>query len=266
MRIFRHWIRHPSRVSLPEGEQEVACWGGSDLSEDDARRDAERRLDAVRRRVAGQPDAEEYAADIREQLVQRLDPANAVTRNRYGALVLNSSDHLMIDIDEPRYRFWEAWFGLRDPHKRKRRIIEQVQARARAADCAGLGLRIYETHKGIRVLVGGRIFDPRARATEAFMRSFNADRLYTTLCRKQGCWRARLTPKPYRMKLRGHRVRWPRDPQQEAAFQAWLPGYEQASATRAACRFVQALGVELRSPVIEFHDAASGALSGRPLA
>lgn len=266
MRIFRHWVRHPSRVSLREDEIEVACWGGSDVSEEDAHRDAERRLDAVRLRVRGQPDAAAYEADIREELIARLDPNNAVTRTRYGALVLNSIDHMFIDIDEPRYRFWEAWFRLPDLRKRKQRIVEQVQQRARAADCAGLGLRIYETHKGIRVLVAGRRFDPRAPASAAFLRSFNADWMYTALCRRQACWRARLTPKPHRMKLRAHRVRWPRNPQQQADFAAWLPGYEAASAGYATCRFLLAIGADLRSPVIEHHDATSGAHSGRPLA
>lgn len=266
MRIFRHWVRHRSELVLPEGTAAVDCWGGSDASEADAHADAERRLDGVRRRVRGQPAEADYEADIREELIARLDEHNAVTRNRYGALVLNSSDHLFIDIDEPRYRFWEVWFGLRDMRKRKQRIFEQVAARARDQDCAGLGLRVYETHKGVRVLVSGQRFDPRSEAASAFLRSFNADWMYTALCRRQACWRARLTPKPHRMKLRAHRVCWPRDAAAESAFAAWLPGYEQASAGYASCRFVQAHGAQLRSPIIDHHDAACGAHSERPLA
>ncbi len=266
MRIFRHWIRHSARLSLPDGPVEVSCWGGSDTSLDAARRDAEQRLDAVRRRVKGSPCPESYEADIREELIERLDHANAVTRTRYGALVLNSTDHVFIDIDEPRYRFWQAFLRRPDLKERKRRIIEQVRQRARKPDCHGLGLRIYETHKGIRVLVRGLPLDPASPAASAFLHSFNADWMYTALCRKQACWRARLTPKPYRMKLRAHRVQWPRDEAQQAAFANWLPGYEAASTHHATCRFVEALGISRSSSIIDVHDRVTGATSGRPLA
>lgn len=266
MRIFRHWIRHSARLSLPDGPVDVSCWGGSDTSLEAARHDAEQRLDAVRRRVQGRASSEAYEADIREELIERLDHANAVTRTRYGALVLNSTDHVFIDIDEPRYRFWQAFLRRPDLKERKRRIIEQVRQRARKPDCQGLGLRIYETHKGIRVLVRGLPLDPASPAAGEFLQRFNADWMYTTLCRKQACWRARLTPKPYRMKLRAHRVQWPRDTAQQAAFEHWLPGYEAASAGYATCRFVEALGAVANGPIIEFHDRATGADSGRPLA
>lgn len=266
MRIFRHWIRHSSRLTLPDGTLEVSCWGGSDTSPDAARRDAEQRLDAVRRRVIGSPPTEAYEADIREELIERLDRANAVTRTRYGALVLNSTDHVFIDIDEPRHRFWQAFLPRPNLAKRKQRIIEQVRERARKTDCVRLGLRVYETHKGIRVLVQGLRLDPASPAATEFLQSFNADWMYAALCRKQACWRARLTPKPHRMKLRAHRVRWPRDAEQQAAFESWLPGYEAASAGYATCRFVEALGISRSSPIIDFHDATTEATSGRPLA
>lgn len=267
VRIFRYWTRYTTTLDESGVRQDVSCYGGSDESIADATRDAEQRLVAVRARMRGQPEnPDDYEADIREELIERLDAANAVTRTRYGALVLNSADHLFIDIDEPRYRFWEGWFGRPDLARRKQRIIANIEQRARQADCAGLGLRVYETHKGIRVIVSGRRIDPRSPQTTRFMRSFNADWLYTTLCRKQACYRARLTPKPYRMKLRAHRVTYPRNTQQEAAFRAWLPGYESASERYATCRFVRAIGVDARSPIIEYHDRVSGAQSSRPLA
>jgi hypothetical protein len=267
MRIFRYWTRYTAALEEAGLRHEVSCYGGSDVSLEDATRDAERRLDAVRARMRGKlEDLENYEADIREELIERLDVANAVTRTRYGALVLNSTDHLFIDIDEPRYRFWEGWFGKPDLARRKQRIVANLERRARQSDCTGLGLRVYETHKGIRVIVSGRLFDPRSPQTATFMRSCNADWLYATLCRKQACFRARLTPKPYRMKLRAHRVVYPRDAAQEAELRAWLPGYEAASERYASCRFLRTLGVDAQSPIIDYHDRMTGARSGRPLA
>jgi len=267
MRIFRFWVRHRATLRIADENTEVECWGGADESEAAAHADAEQRLAVVRARIGGQPvPGESYEADIREELVERLDAHNAITRNRYGALVLNSSDHLIIDIDEPRYRFWEVLFGLRDPRKRKQRILANLEKRAHAADCAGLGLRVYETHKGIRVIVTGRVFPPTAPESAQFMRSCNADWLYLTLCRKQACYRARLTPKPSRMRLRAHRVQYPRDAQQEAALRDWLPGYEATSARYATCRLLRVIGVEASSPVIAYHDRVCAVDSGRPLA
>lgn len=267
MRIFRFWVRHRATLDIAGDTTEVGCWGGADASEAAAHADAEQRLAVVRARIGGQPQpGEGYEADIREELIERLDADNAITRNRYGALVLNSADHLIIDIDEPRYRFWEVLFGLRDPRKRKQRILANLDKRARAADCTGLGLRVYETHKGIRVIVTGRVFPPTAEESARFMRSCNADWLYLTLCRKQACYRARLTPKPYRMRLRAHRVQYPRDATQEAALREWLPGYEAASARYATCRLLRVIGVAASSPVIDYHDRVCAVDSGRPLA
>jgi hypothetical protein len=267
MRIFRYWTRYSTTLEAGDELQAVSCYGGSDVSIEDAASDAERRLVAVRMRMAGKlENTENYEADIREELIERLNASNAVTRTRYGALVLNSSDHMFVDIDEPRYRFWEGWFGKPDLTRRKQRIVANLEQRARQSDCAGLSMRVYETHKGIRVIVSGRWFDPRSPQTTQFMRSCNADWLYTTLCRKQACFRARLTPKPYRMKLRAHRVVYPRDAAEEAALLAWLPGYESASEGYATCRFVRSIGIEAKSPIIDYHDQLTGASSGRPLA
>lgn len=267
MRVFDFWVRHSATLKEGDVEQDVVCYGGSDLSEADARRDAERRLDAVRARLRSQPDpAGDYEADIREEILDRIDAANVITRNRYGAEVLNSVDHLIVDIDRPRYRFWELWFGLPSLAKRKARIIADLKKRMDHEEFRGLGIRVYETHQGIRAIITGRRFDPRAVQTTKLMRSLNSDELYTVLCRKQGCYRARLTPKPYRMKLRAHRVRFPRDQDQEIAFQAWLPGYSAASADFDSCHLVCTLGVPTSSPVIRYHDERCGALGSLPLA
>lgn len=267
MRIFRFWSRYTATLHEAGVTQNVACYGGSDESEDAARLDAERRLAAVRARILGQQlSPSEYEADIREELIERLDSHNAVTRNRYGALVLNSDDHLFLDLDEPRYRFWEIFLGLRDPRKRKQRILKDLAKRVEATDCRGLSFRVYETHKGIRVIVTGRRFDPKADGTGKFMRSFNVDFLYATLCRRQACFRARLTPKPYRMRLRALRVVYPRDDARQAEFEAWLPGYQEASRRYSSCHFLHSIGPEIRSSVVDHHDRLTEAFAGKPLA
>ena len=58
---------------------------------------------------------------------------------------------------------------------------------------------LYQTPGGYRVMALHRRFDPSSQETAAIMDGFMADRLYALMCRKQHCFRARVSPKPWRM-------------------------------------------------------------------
>jgi hypothetical protein len=125
------------------------------------------------------------------------------------------------------------------------------------------GFRLYETYQGARVIVLGRGFDPRHDETRRMMDEFNCDPLYTTLCIKQGCYRARLTPKPYRMKLRGYKVKYPREGE-ESEFQRWLSEYEHVSRDFSVCKLVEQMGPRQDiDNVVQLHDDITGV--GYPL-
>jgi hypothetical protein len=60
--------------------------------------------------------------------------------------------------------------------------------------------RVYRTHSGCRVVCTSRRF-PRTQdnyPADRLMRFLRADRHYMELCQAQKCYRARLTPKPWR--------------------------------------------------------------------
>lgn len=269
MRIFSYWSRTERNVQIDGAEVRLHCYGGSDLSIADAAQDGQRRLACAADRIRGiRLRNEDYEADIREEITARIDDRNVVTRNRYGAEVLNSSKLMFVDIDEPRYTLWEVFFGRGGSlAKRKERIVEFVRKRAASPELRGLGLRIYETHKGIRVIVTGRDFDPKAPATRKLLRNLNADHIYTLLCAKQGCFRARLTPKPGRMKCTTHRVIFPRDDEQsKQTFQTWLTEYQRVRQTYATCRFLCTVGSDNRNAVVDYHDRTTGAFSKLKLA
>ncbi len=137
---------------------------------------------------------------------------------------------------------------------------------ARLPALRGLGVRLYETHRGIRALVTGRTFDPAAPETQRLLRDLNSDRLYADLCRKQACFRARLTPKPYRMHCPTHRVVYPRDAAAETPFREWLAAYEAKCPGFATCRYLETIGPECSDAAIDYHDRMTGAFSGRRLA
>lgn len=269
MRIFTHWTRIEKSVEIGGRTERLHAYGGSNHSVTAAARDAERRLANVLERIrARQRKDPDYEADIREEIIERIDANNVVTRNRYGAWVLNSADVVFADLDEPRHTFLEILFGRKsDLARNKERIVEFVRQRAVSPENRGLGFRLYETHHGIRAIVTGRKFEPKSPATRQLLRRLHTDHLYARLCAKQGCFRARLTPKPHRMKCATHRVVFPRlDGRTEHAFQTWRAEYEGKRAGFGTCRFLETVGADDRNPVIDYHDRMTGAFSGKKLA
>ena len=269
MRIFKYWARIESTLNVGGRPETVHCYGGSNESPEAAAADAPARLEGVTRRIAGGRRKEQgYEVDIREEVLAQIDARNVVTRNRYGAEVLNSADLMFIDIDRPRLGFFDLFRAELSVVERKARIVAQVKKLApKAPELRGLGVRVYETHSGIRVIVTGRPFDPRAAASRKLLKLFHADRLYSSLCERQACFRARLTPKPFRIKCRTRKCVFPRgDGVEEAAHREWVAEYERRREGHATCRFLCALGHDVRDQIVSFHDAETGAYSGRRLA
>ena len=127
---------------------------------------------------------------------------------------------------------------------------------------------IGQTCAGFRLIVQGKGFTPGSPETRKLMRRFGADYLYATLCDAQKCFRARLTPKPYRIRHHGRKFIWPRPPEHEEETAEWLAAYRRKSEPYAVCRYIETLNgnANVSDPVILFHDEATRAHSGGKLA
>ena len=112
--------------------------------------------------------------------------------------------------------------------------------------------------------------DPADPGTLAIQEQLGSDRLFIRLCRLQKSFRARLSPKPWR-------VRMPRPtaiPREGAAaesrFQEWLDEYRRVSEPHATCCFLKAVGSTHAHPgfirLVQLHDDRTKAFSGLPLA
>lgn len=258
MRIYTYW--QTATAQAPYGSETITltAHGGSNRSASEAMRQAQAKLDKLKRKLAGETHVfADYEADVREEVLRWLDDSNVITRNRYGAQVLNSANLLMLDIDQAPAGLLD-WLKPPSAATRKQRMIDQVRRLARAPLCQSLTLRVYETYRGLRVLALGQPFEPRAAVTQAMFAAFQCDPLYTRLCQKQNCFRARLTPKPGRMRLRGFRVMWPRPSHLSGAFNAWLADYEALSQQYATCRFVEQIGSAPSPEAVRLHDALTG--------
>jgi len=266
MKIYRYWVTEKQKILIEGVEQEITCYGGSNSSTEEARSRAREKAEKIKRKIKGERHLfDEYEAEIREEILQIIDDHSAITRNRYGAQILNVEKLLILDIDKPKSSFG-GLFKKKDAGSDKSRIFDMVRKLAVSAKYKDYSYRIYETYQGARVIVSGSDFDPRDRETQKMMNEFNCDPLYTRLCVKQGCYRARLTPKPYRMKMQAYKVRFPGNGD-EPEFQQWLTNYESESRNFSVCQFIEQLGAgHVLNDVIRLHDEMTGINYRQPLA
>lgn len=139
----------------------------------------------------------------------------------------------------------------------------------------GWHLRVYRTPAGLRVLAMHQVFKPQDDDAAMLFSALQADHLYTVMCKVQHCFRARLTPKPWRIgidrRIRPPVAAWSAEQATLPERLAWISSYEQQSKGYAACRYLRSLGDTSRvDPKAEhvraLHDAMARAGSDLPLA
>jgi len=256
MKLYKYWTVEKRKILIDGIEQEINCYGGSNNSVEEAQQRAREKAEKIQRKIAGERHVfDRYEAEIREEILQIIDDHSAITRNRYGAQVLNAENLMILDIDKPKAT--GGLFKKKDTRPPKEQIFEMVKNLA-TTKYKDYSWRTYETYQGARVIVLGKGFDPRSSETKKMMDEFNCDPLYTTLCNKQGCFRARLTPKPYRMKMEPYKVNFPREGV-DTEFQRWLDEYESQSKNFTVCKFIEEVGTnQYTSEVVRLHDEITG--------
>ena len=286
MQIARFWSKATQTVDVDGiGPVPVRVWGSSDTAQDAADRHAKTRLGQLVERIrdGGMPDAYLYSSrPLREELLEVLDddasqPIAAITRNAYGSIVLNTARVMFVDIDYPRPGLWTSLlqaFGFS-----KDDAAEQCLQRVRDwhQHHPDWAMRVYRTFKGLRLLVTHDTFDPDAKSTRDVLNELGSDRLYIKLCEVQRCFRARLTPKSWRMGVARPLRNFPRTTTDEqTAFDLWLSRYHDASEQYATAQLIETLGrakqsayVDGSGPVariVEWHDRICKSSSDLPLA
>lgn len=166
---------------------------------------------------------------------------------------------------------WWTW-------QQHRRPSAEEQALARV-DCFLTNrplwhVRIYRTPAGLRLLAMHKTFGPdEAEVAESFA-AFRTDKIYVQMCSNQHCFRARVSPKPWRIGIQAHlKPRpgvWPIDPNRLPDRQRWVEQYERIGQDFAACRFLMEKGSGNVDPIAEqvraIHDQMCKALEPLPIA
>ncbi len=352
MLIPRYWSRASAHATTPQGKHlHLHAWRGSRSDPAEAQALAQEAVERMTARVqAGEGFPERYTygdRPLREEVVREMAgatddaPDAALTRNAYGALVLNAARLFFIDVDAPgadappssaRAEPSPSYSSPSPSRSVVWSILDRVMGRpaseaipqpllgiaegilgpssaaapsptASAASPSGTSsapasspsaapgatagaldrlrrwvaahpgwrVRVYRTHSGLRYAVTHAPFSPTDGEAEEVMRALGADPQYVRLCGAQKSFRARLTPKPWRVGMENPPVRFPYEsPADESAMRAWDVRYDRASAGSATCQLLEEMGTGTEHPelaeLVRLHDEHTRATSGLPLA
>lgn len=285
MKIPKYWIRREGDVSRPDGTPlRLFAWGWSDTSTSEAEGRAGERFQSLQQRVTQGlelPRGYAYGSrPVREQILDEIPgpggrPDALLTRNGYGSIVLNAARAMFVDVDvsappeAARFSLGTLLGFGGGEAKPQDAALDRLRSALRES---GAGtFRVYRTAAGFRLLATDRVYTPASSDSESVMRAAGADPAFVQLCRIQDSFRARLTPKPWRVGQKAPPGDFPReDPGQQAAFAEWLQQYERAAASRATCRFIETIGTDAVhseiTAIVRLHDERTKADTDLPLA
>ena len=287
MHFPRYWAKGVVNGTDRDGKARTfSCWGWSDKSAVEAEQmGCERAGRALERMLRGEaPLPYPYGQNpLREEVLQKIKGVDGeieavITRNSYGCRVLNATTLMFIDIDftekDPREAMGAKLgrlFGKKMPAEdpRETRLLAEIEKRM--GDEPEIGARIYRTKAGMRLFFTHRPFQPTAEEAMRWMEALGADPLYIRLCKSQQCFRARLSPKPWRCGMHVFPAVYPwADDKIRSRFTQWENKYLKTAESYATCRFIKHIGEkqahESLSHLISLHDRETRATSDLKLA
>ncbi len=277
MRFPKHWTRAQNERGT------VTARGWSETSMAEAVENAQRRLQRILNALAtDRPlDHYEYVIDgviceeVIEEVIDGGEPIAVISRNSYGATVMNTPKMMFIDIDVPQPRLGGCllgWLRRRPPDQPTPEESHLQRLRQWQQENPGYSFRVYRTHSGIRAIVINREFSAVDTEVLRVLDELESDRLYRRLCVAQECFRARLSPKPWRVGISSTPpAKFPfRSPQEEKAFHAWHDDYVRRSKDYCVCEYLETVGAApiaagLRQ-LVDRHDASCCSDRALPLA
>jgi hypothetical protein len=275
MRIPPYWAKAVHTGKDKKGKtRSFLAWGWSldDLAT--AKKDATAKAKRIFDRLTTGTSPDQYGyldQPLREEIIETLSHDGKeialLTRNRYGALVLNSSSVCFADIDFPPIQTQGFLEGILLAFSRKRKnqrlqAIRESTIRSVmdwAKQNPNRSFRLYRTCAGLRLLFTDRLYDPTALETDHFLAGLGSDPLYRKLTEKQECFRARLTPKPWRCDCDKPPNRYPwEDTNAEQIYREWENEYRIKIRKFATCELIDSVGKGIPEKtihtIVEIHD------------
>lgn len=164
--------------------------------------------------------------------------------------------------------------NLRQKFEAVAKINNLAKIRQFVARHASWHLRVYETPAGYRLLAMHATFDPNGQEAKGALAELESDVRFVRLCALQSCFRARVSPKYWRLDYSPThsfpKCKYPFTPEQLQLRHAWIKEYEDVAENFAACRFIERLGTTSVHPEAEavrrIHDNLCRAETNLPLA
>ncbi len=266
MRTFKYWAKTEGVLAVDGVTTKAIFLGGSDISEQDAKRNAIKKFESVPRKINGaKREFEGYEVEIREEEIKRISDFSVITRNRYGAHVLNVENQMILDVDKPPTSFFDLFSKKTDDWK-VNKLGEAIEKLNNNLNDRSLGFRLYKTCGSFRIIVTGKTILTQDKLAHHISKALNVDPLYWRLCKKQNCYRTRLTPKPYRIKCESIRIKLPDSLERKEEINSWEMGYLKTSRNYSVCKYVRTIGKNSIDNLVSLHDEYTGATSDRKLA
>ena len=295
MNIPRFWAKAERSILVGRQQVHLVAWKGSDENLEDATRLAQATLEErIIRKQRGEK-LGNYPKDgqpLREAIVEEINNPQGqtialITRNAAGCLVLNTAQVMFVDLDfanqpwpwtlptaQSLLKTIAGWFKPQaakppSPFSEEGLLYKVKEWQQQHPDWT---IRVYRTRAGLRLLIAHDLFDPMAQSVQQAMDQLGADRRYQRLCQSQACFRARLTPKPHRIKggkMKRPPVRYPWvSASEEKAQREWERTYHSRIGRFAVCKVLADLGSSPVHPdaeqILLLHDQY--VLGDKPLA
>ncbi|MGL4609461.1 MAG: hypothetical protein ACRCYY_07215 [Trueperaceae bacterium] len=271
MNIPRFWAKAEQHVTIGQQRYHFVAWKGSDEGLEAARRFAATALaERIARKERGESLGQypKNGLPLREEIIEELQDVKqqriaVITRNAAGCLVLNTSNVMFVDVDIENAPYLQGtgvgclmslftvWFRKpRDEISNEDKVLAHI--RTWHTTHPDWTLRIYKTKRGFRLLVTHALFNPTDASVDEVMKELGADGRYRMLCKAQACFRARLTPKPWRIHSRKPTTRYPWEtPERELEQRTWEERYHRVIRDYSVCQIVETLGTTSIHPVVE---------------
>lgn len=251
MRFAKYWKKETVTLPNKSGDSTVITgWGGSNISPIEAQQHAIKQAELLANTLAQKHtiDSYEYAANfIREEMLVEIKNSNneviaILSRNSYGAIILNTDRVVFGDIDTRTPGFFAKllrFVGI--PIKDKSYYLKRIQNYHKKHP--SFVFLVYETCAGLRFIIGNREIEPHAPEVNVLFKALGVDPLYHRLCHSQSCFRARLSPKPWRINMSHPQHRFPHfESDQRHEFDLWLHTYQLTANHYATTHFLAAFG------------------------
>lgn len=277
MKFAKYW----EKIDIPVneklfGQSEISVWGASNDSPEQAQDCVNKRALVLKKLIdRGFDNRDEYEYSngyIKEEILEEIKSDRGkvlavLTRNSYGAAILNTEIVLFGDIDLPKTPLKAGFLGLFGKKVMdKNYFLEKIENYQK--NNSALTIKVYETFAGLRFVITNAIYNSEDASVIKMFADLDVDPLYANLCKRQKCFRARLTPKPWRIGLDRPGSRFPRSRDlKQNEFNLWLKSYTQASSQWTTVKLLKTFGShKIHSDVqrvLEVHDRYACKTSGQ---